>query len=126
MIKCVFSECPHAIDNDSEDEDVIILWNYVSLTDKVNIWQQWGTNKQTGAFTWLIFVPDISTPNTIGPVILKMRKRPIDKSWQRSSKVNPDENYNWTWLEDIGLEKKWFWSLTFKKVSLLMIMKYDF
>lgn len=48
------SECPHAIDNDSEDEDVIILWNYVSLTDK----------------------------------------------------VNPDENYNWVWLEDIGLEKK--------------------
>ena len=28
------SECPHAIDNDLE-EDVIILWTYVSLTDKV-------------------------------------------------------------------------------------------
>ena len=37
ILKWFFSECPHAIDNDSEDEDVIILWNYVSLTDKVNI-----------------------------------------------------------------------------------------
>ena len=30
------SECPHAIDNDLE-EDVIILWTYVSLTDKVTL-----------------------------------------------------------------------------------------
>ena len=30
-----FSECPHAIDNDSDGEDVIILWTYVSLSDKV-------------------------------------------------------------------------------------------
>jgi len=42
------SECPHAIDNDT-DEEVIILWNYVSLIDK----------------------------------------------------VNPDENYNWVWLEEV-------------------------
>ena len=29
------SECPHAIDNDL-NEEVVILWNYVSLTDKVS------------------------------------------------------------------------------------------
>ena len=28
------SECPHGINNDS-DEEVVILWTYVSLTDKV-------------------------------------------------------------------------------------------
>ena len=84
MIKCVFSECPHAIDNDSEDEDVIILWNYVSLTDKVNIWQQWGgsnkqTNKQTKGSLYLAIICawhfQISTPNTIRPIILKMKKK---------------------------------------------------
>ena len=30
------SNCPHAIDNDL-NEEVVILWNYVSLIDKVNI-----------------------------------------------------------------------------------------
>ena len=30
------SNCPHAIDNDLEEE-VVILWNYLSLTDKVTI-----------------------------------------------------------------------------------------
>merc|ERR1711936_1103316 len=29
------SNCPHAIDNDLQEE-VVILWNYVSLTDKVD------------------------------------------------------------------------------------------
>ena len=28
------SECPHAIDNDGQ-EDVVIIWNYISHTDKV-------------------------------------------------------------------------------------------
>ena len=44
-----FSECPHAIDNDSDGEDVIILWTYVSLSDKV-WWYNLSTSYESFVF----------------------------------------------------------------------------
>ena len=50
------SECPHAIDNDLE-EDVIILWTYVSLTDKVTLTKQ--QNLNSTFILCLVLVPSL-------------------------------------------------------------------
>ena len=73
------SECPHAIDNDSEDEDVIILWNYVSLTDKVNICPV--RLKQTNKLDREEQKHDILTPNIRANNILKIEKNQIDNNF---------------------------------------------
>ena len=100
------SECPHGITNDT-DEDVIILWNYVSLKDKVIItWKlninswiiwRWILTLTTTGFGWKMSWLELYLKIIDYQVCIKfllIKKQSVSKTLYLKHWINADRKMN--------------------------------